>query len=165
MMRFVSDLGVPLPRAFSMAAEFALNSSLRTAFEDSDHIDFTRINALLDEAGANNVTLDGTTLGFALREAIKRLSEEFLENSDNLELMKKLEAAAGLARSLPFDVNVWRSQNYYYQMLQKIYPAWLEKALAGDSMAREWVYHFVALGQNLSVKVDSPALSGFRKVS
>lgn len=165
MMRFVSDLGVPLPRAFSMAAEFALNSSLRTAFEDSDNIDFTRIDALLDEAGANNVTLDGTTLGFALREAIKRLSEEFLENSDNLELMKKLEAAAGLARSLPFDVNVWRSQNHYYQMLQKIYPAWLEKALAGDSMAREWVYHFVALGQNLSVKVDTPALSGFRKVS
>ncbi|OLC37506.1 MAG: glycoside hydrolase, partial [Acidobacteria bacterium 13_1_40CM_56_16] len=165
MMRFVSDLGVPLPRAFSMAAEFALNSSLRTAFEDSDHIDFTRINALLDEAGANNVTLDGTTLGFALREAIKRLSEEFLENSDNLELMKKLEAAAGLARSLPFDVNVWRSQNHYYQMLQKIYPAWLEKAMAGDSMVREWVYHFVALGQNLSVKVDTPALSGFRKVS
>jgi len=30
---------------------------------------------------------------------------------------------------------------------------------------REWVYHFVALGQNLSVKVDTPALSGFRKVS
>ena len=165
MMRFVSDLGVPLPRAFSMAAEFALNSSLRTAFEDSDNIDFTRINALLDEAGANNVTLDGTTLGFALREAIQRMSEKFLENSDNLELMKKLEAAAGLARSLPFDVNVWRSQNHYYQMLQKIYPAWLEKALAGDSMAREWVYHFVALGQNLSVKVDTPALSGFRKVS
>ena len=165
MMRFVSDLGVPLPRAFSMAAEFALNSSLRTAFEDSDNIDFTRIDALLDEAGANNVTLDGTTLGFALREAIQRMSEKFLENSDNLELMKKLEAAAGLARSLPFDVNIWRSQNHYYQMLQKIYPAWLEKALAGDSMAREWVYHFVALGQNLSVKVDTPALSGFRKVS
>src|SRR5207248_5797071 len=27
MMRFVSDLRAPLPRAFSMAAEFALNSS------------------------------------------------------------------------------------------------------------------------------------------
>jgi len=165
MMRFVSDLGVPLPRAFSMAAEFALNSSLRAAFEDSDNLDFTRINALLDEARANNVTLDGTTLGFALQEAIKRVSEQLLENSDNLELMKKLEAAAGLARSLPFDVNVWRSQNYYYQMLQKIYPAWLEKALAGDSMAREWVDHFVALGRNLSVKADTSALSGFRKVS
>src|SRR5207248_6630068 len=70
MMRFVSDLRVPLPRAFSMAAEFALNSSLRSALEDSDNLDFTRINALLDEAHANNVTLDDTTLGFALRKTI-----------------------------------------------------------------------------------------------
>src|SRR5207302_9759252 len=88
MMRFVSDLRAPLPRAFSMAAEFALNSSLRASFEDVDNLDFTRINALLDEARANNVTLDGETLGFALRKAIKRLSEQFLENADNLELMK-----------------------------------------------------------------------------
>ncbi len=165
MMRFVSDLKVPLPRAFSMAAEFALNSSLRAAFEDSENLDFTRINALLDEARANNVTLDSTTLGFALWKTIKRLSEQFLENSDNLELMKKLEAAAGLARSLPFDMNVWRSQNNYYQMLQKIYPARLEQALANDPIAHEWVEHFVALGRNLSVKIEPPSLPEPRKVS
>src|SRR5262249_39015770 len=47
MMRFVTDLHVPLPRAFSIAAEFALNSSLREAFEDFENLDFTRINALL----------------------------------------------------------------------------------------------------------------------
>ena len=165
MMRFVSDLRVPLPRAFSMAAEFALNSSLRSAFEDSDNLDFTRINALLDEARANNVTLDNTTLGFALRKTIKRLSEQFLENSDNVELMKRLEAAAGLARSLAFEVNAWRSQNNFYQLLQKIYPAWLERASANDPDAREWVEHFVALGRNLSVKIEPPALPELRKVS
>src|SRR5438034_1964524 len=75
MMRFVSDLRAPLPRAFSMAAEFALNSSLRTAFEDAENFDFTRINALLEEARVNNVQLDGQTLGFALRKTIKRLSD------------------------------------------------------------------------------------------
>jgi alpha-amylase/alpha-mannosidase (GH57 family) len=165
MMRFVSDLRAPLPRAFSMAAEFALNASLRTAFEYVDHLDFTRISALLDEARTNNVTLDGATLGFALRKTIKRLSEQFLENSANLELMKKLEAAAGVARSLPFEVNVWRTQNNYYQMLQKLYPAWLERALANDPAGREWVEHFVALGRNLSVKIEPPALPELRKAS
>jgi alpha-amylase/alpha-mannosidase (GH57 family) len=165
MMRFVSDLRAPLPRAFSMAAEFALNSNLRAAFEDADNLDFTRINALLDEARMNNVTLDGATLGFALRRTIKRLSEQLLENPDDLELMKKLEAAAGLARALPFEVNVWRTQNNYYQMLQKIYPAWLEKARADDSTAREWVEHFIALGGKLSVKVELPAMPELRKAS
>src|SRR4030095_16387231 len=47
MMRFIADLNVPPPRAFSMAAEFALNSSLRAAFEDPEHLDLGRVNTLL----------------------------------------------------------------------------------------------------------------------
>jgi hypothetical protein len=79
--------------------------------------------------------------------------------------MKKLETAAGLARSLPFEVNVWRSQNNYYQMFQKLYPGWLEKALADDAGAREWVEHFVALGRNLAVKVELPAMPELQRAS
>jgi alpha-amylase/alpha-mannosidase (GH57 family) len=165
MMRFVTDLRAPMPRAFSMAAEFALNSSLRAAFEDSENLDFNRINALLDEARTNNVQLDGATLGFALRKTLRRLSEQLLENSDNPELMKKLEAASALARTLPFEVNVWRTQNNFYQMLQKIYPARLEKALADDPAAREWVEHFVGLGKDLYIKVEVPALPELQKAS
>ena len=157
MMRFVADLRIPLPRPFSIAAEFALNSSLRTAFEDVDNLDFGRIHALIGEARAQGVSLDGATLGFALRRTIKRMSEQLLENPDDLQLMKKLEAAAGIARTLPFEVNVWRAQNNYYQMLQKIYPERLQKALAGNG-SREWIEHFVALGRNLAVSVEAPAL-------
>jgi hypothetical protein len=158
MMRFMTDLRVPPPRAFSMAAEFALNSSLRTAFLDIENVDFSRITALLDEARTQGVTLDGTTLGFALRKAIKKLSERLLEDQDNLDLMKKLEAAAGLARTLPFDVNIWRAQNNYYHMLHNACPAQAEKAVQGDVTAREWIEHFAALGRNLSVKVETPAM-------
>ena len=157
MMRFVADLNVPPPRAFSMAAEFALNSSLRAAFEDPE-LDLARINTILDEAGRDDVTLDGETLGFALRRAIKRLSERLLENPGDLELMKKLEAAAGLARSLPFEVNVWRAQNSYYHLLQNTYPEWVQKMSQGDRIAEDWIKHFIGLGRNLSIKVDEPAV-------
>jgi len=149
MMRFLSDLRAPLPRAFSIGAEFALNSNLRNSF---DNLDFDRINGLLEEARSQRVSLDDATLAFALRKTIKRLSEQFLENPDDIELMKKFEAAAGLARSLPFEVNVWRAQNNYYEMLQKVFPA---RRDAGD---REWVEHFAALGRNLAVKTDELAM-------
>jgi len=165
MMRFVNDLRVPLPRAFSMAAEFALNSNLRTAFEDIENLDFTRINTLIEEARAQNVSLDGATLGFALRKTIRRLSEQLLENPDDRELMKKLESAAGIARSLPFEVNVWRAQNNYYQLLQKLYPERAEKAAAGDAAAREWIEHFMAVGQNLAVKVEPPTVPELQAAS
>ena len=165
MMRFVSDLRIPLPRAFSIAAEFAINSSVRTAFEDIENLDFTRINTLIEEARAEGVSLDEATLGFALRKTIKKLSEQVLESPDNLELMKKLEAAAGVARRLPFDVNVWRAQNNYYQMLQKVFPERVQNATQGDAAAREWVEHFVALGKNLTVKVDTPVMSELQVAS
>src|SRR6185295_18151042 len=89
MMRFLADLRVPFPRAFSIAAEFALNSSLRAAFEDIENVDFARINTMIEGARVQGVPLDGATLGFALRKTIKRLSEQFLENPDDLGLMKK----------------------------------------------------------------------------
>src|SRR4030095_505238 len=151
MMRLVSDLHIPMPRAFSISSEFALNSNLRTAFEDLEDLDFTRIYTLIEEARTQNVTLDGATLGFALRRTIKRLSEQFLENPDDLHLMKKLESAAGVARSLPFEVNIWRAQNHYYQMLQKIYPERLARVMEGDTTDRDWIEHFVALGRNLAM--------------
>jgi alpha-amylase/alpha-mannosidase (GH57 family) len=157
MMRFVVDLHVPLPRAFQMAAEFALNGSLRSAFENSDSMDFARINAQLDEARAANVSLDGATLGFALKNTIKRLSERLLATPEDLHLIKTLEAAAALTKTLPFEVDVARAQNNYYEMLQKVFPEQLEKALTGDAAAKAWVDHFSALGNNLSIKVDQPA--------
>ena len=74
------------------------------------------------------------------------------------EVMKKFEAAAGLAQALPFDVNVWRAQNNYYALLQKLYPERLESAMQGKGHAREWVEHFIQLGLNLAVKVEMPAM-------
>jgi alpha-amylase/alpha-mannosidase (GH57 family) len=165
MMRFMADLRVPQPRAFLMAAEFAINSSLRAALEDVENLDFERIHSLLQEARSTNVQLDGETLGYALRKTIKRLSEQFRENSDDIDLMKKLEAAAGVARSLPFEVNVWRTQNTYYQVLQQIYPQWLDKAMHADETALEWVDHFIALGKNLAVKVDQPPVPALQAAS
>jgi alpha-amylase/alpha-mannosidase (GH57 family) len=158
MMRFVSDLAVPQPRAFQIAAEFALNSSLRTAFEDADNLDFSRINALLDEARVEKVPLDGATLGFALKATIKKLADQFSERSGDLELLKRLEAAAGVARNIPFEVDVSRTQNVYYDMLQNVVPEYTAKASSGDASAREWVNHFFTLGENLAMKVDRPAL-------
>jgi alpha-amylase/alpha-mannosidase (GH57 family) len=158
MMRFVSDLRVPLPRAFSIAAEFALNSNLRRTFEDVENLDFMRIQTLIGEAKAQGIILDSPTLAFALRRTIKKLSEQLLEDPGDLELIKKLEGAAGLARRLPFEINVWRAQNNYYQLLRKTYPDRAEAAVQGDEDAREWVEHFVALGRNLGVNVEAPAL-------
>jgi alpha-amylase/alpha-mannosidase (GH57 family) len=165
MLRFLTDLNVPSPRVFTNAAEFALNSSLRNIFEHPDNLDFNRIPSLLDEARANSVALDGDTLGFALRKSLKTISEQLLENPSDLQLILKLEAAAALARKLPFEVNIRKPQNHYYAIMQNVLPAYLERARSGDSDSKEWVSHFLALGRNLSVSVKRFESEALRMVS
>jgi alpha-amylase/alpha-mannosidase (GH57 family) len=165
MMRFLGDLRVPLPRAFLTAAEFALNSSLRNMFEDSENLDLAKINPLLEESGRLNIDLDATTLGFALRKTIKRMSERLLENPGDLQLMMKLEMAAGLARRLPFEVNIWKAQNNYYSMLHNIYPQFVDRHRAGDTEAQDWMSHFLGLGRNLSVSLRRTELVQVRKAA
>jgi alpha-amylase/alpha-mannosidase (GH57 family) len=165
MMRFLADLGVRLPRAFQTAAEFALNSGLRTAFEDPDNIEFGRINSLLNESRTINIPLDGQTLGFALRKSIKRMSEQLLDNPCDLQLMTRLEATAGLAKDLPFEVNIWKAQNNYYIILQRLLPEFLERADLGNPEAREWVTHFLNLGSHLSVSANQFQRAHVQKAS
>jgi alpha-amylase/alpha-mannosidase (GH57 family) len=163
MMRFLGDLRAPLPRAFQTAADFALNSSLRSAFEDPDNLDFARIEALLDESRTFNIRLDGATLGFALRKNIKRMSERLFENPSDLQLMVRLEAAVGLAKTLPFEVNIWRAQNNYYLMLRRLLPELRAQARAGQVQAQQWVNHFLALGRNLSVSTHQLEMAQVQK--
>jgi hypothetical protein len=158
MMRFVSDLRVPLPRAFQMAGEFALNSSLRAAFEDADNLDLARINALVEEVGSEKVPLDNATLGFTVKKALKRLAQQLSENPNDLEAVKKLDDAVQMARKLPFEVNLWSPQNDYYDVLQKVFPKRVQEAADGDATAKKWVERFMTLGNNLSIKVDQPDL-------
>jgi alpha-amylase/alpha-mannosidase (GH57 family) len=157
MMRFMADLRIPLPRAYQVAADFALNSSLRHAFSDPDDLDFTRINTLLDEVRTNNVTLEGVALGFVLKKTLRRLSEEFAADPEDMELLLKFETAARLAKELPFEVNVWRAQNNFYVMMQRILPDKESRAMSGDGTAQTWVDHFLQLGRNLSMKVAVPS--------
>jgi hypothetical protein len=140
-----------------------LNSSLRSAFEDPDNLDFARIEALLDESRTFNIRLDGATLGFALRKNIKRMSERLFENPSDLQLMVRLEAAVGLAKTLPFEVNIWRAQNNYYLMLQRLLPELRAQARAGQVQAQQWVNHFLALGRNLSVSTHQLEMAQVQK--
>jgi alpha-amylase/alpha-mannosidase (GH57 family) len=153
LMRFVATIGMPLPKRLEMAAEFTLNNDLRRVFED-DALDFDRINALVEEARIAGVPFDAPTLDFALRKTLERLGERLSEEPGDLELLWKLERGVGLARSLPFEVVLWRVQNLYYNLALTVYPQYREKASLGDEEAQAWLGHFKNLGGNLMVATD-----------
>jgi alpha-amylase/alpha-mannosidase (GH57 family) len=151
LMRFLVAQELPLPRAFRMAAEFALNRDLRTAL--TGELELERARALLEEAGAVRVKLDGEGLGYAVERALQRLAQTFLEHPRDVERLERWMEMAELTEALPFDVNLWKTQNVFYDLLNTVYPSVRERAEAGDEPARRWLALFTALGERLWVAV------------
>jgi alpha-amylase/alpha-mannosidase (GH57 family) len=153
LMRFLADLGMPLPRAFHTAAELVLNAGLRQAFQ-GEKVDPPRVAALLDEVRVWQVDLDTAGLSYTLKQTIERLAERFREQFAELTLLQRLEAAVDMARSLPFEVDLWKAQNAYYELLRSTGPKYRAKAVQGDERAQAWVDSFIMLGDKLGVRTE-----------
>ncbi len=146
-MRFLTDMGNPLPRAFHSAAEFILNTDLRRALS-GETLDVERIKGLLEETRAWNVELDTEGLSYLLQQTLRGMMAGFVSNPDDIFLLNSLVAAVELARSTPFAVDLWKVQNLYYEMLQTTYPEYRKRTKAD----REWLTQFASLGEKLSIR-------------
>jgi alpha-amylase/alpha-mannosidase (GH57 family) len=152
LMRFVADLGIPLPRAFHTAAEFVVNAELRRGVE-AETLDPDRIRSWLHEARRWNVPLDEAELRFALERTLERMADAWRAEPGAVETLAALDAAVALVRELPFEVELWKLQNVYYEIARTLYPARHAEAEAGDEPARAWTAAFAALGDRLRVRL------------
>jgi hypothetical protein len=64
-----------------------------------------------------------------------------------------LYEAATLLLHLPFYVDLWKVQNYYYEVLQRQHPQQLVAQRAGDEAAQQWIERFQSLGELLRIKL------------
>ena len=155
LMRFITGLGIPLPKGFSTAADFVWNNQMRVALEQPP-FDEKRVLSLLDSARLEGIVLDRAMLEFAGRQSIERLAES-LSAEPSLAALEKFHAAAGMLPHLPFDVNLWKVQNLFYRLLRQ-YGAQEKAANGGDDAARRWIAYFRDIGHLLRVKLpDEPA--------
>ncbi len=152
-MRFLIDMGIPLPEPLPCTAEFVLNFYLHQAFE-SGEIDPEAIQTLVVEARALKVNLDGVSLEYTLRLTLERLAAGFREAPGDFSALRQLAAAVSLAKAMPFEVMLWKVQNIYYEMARTVLPEWRWKAEHGEAAAKDWLAIFLPLGRDLSVKVD-----------
>jgi alpha-amylase/alpha-mannosidase (GH57 family) len=151
MMRFLTEIGNPLPKALLSAAEFILNTDLHRELS-GESLDVERIEGLLDDAWSWNAALDTEGLAYLLQQTLERMINRFASTPEDLDLLKDLVAAVTLALSVPLVVNLGKVQNLYYEMLQTTYPRFQRKAQQGDTVAVEWNSQFISLGEKLSIR-------------
>jgi alpha-amylase/alpha-mannosidase (GH57 family) len=148
LLRYLTQSGVAAPPALAIAANFAINSSLRRAIE-ADNFDLAEIEALFTRAAADQITLDIPVLAFTAAERMKRamVALEAAASTDQ-SMMAALRTALAVAtglRSMPFDVNLWQAQNI-----------WNDLFLRSDRnyWSPEWKLAFKKLGEALYIRVD-----------
>ena len=153
LMRFITSLGTPMPREFAAAVEYAINSLLRRACSNEE-LDGERIQNLLREAQASNVSLDKTTLEFLLRRKVETLAGRFAADPSSPEKLNDLRSALKIVKQMPFAVNLWQAQNHVYAIQSGLYQRTKRKAQRGDTKAQQWVDGYLALSELLSLRVQ-----------
>ncbi|HTO77393.1 MAG TPA: DUF3536 domain-containing protein [Thermoanaerobaculia bacterium] len=142
LMRFLADLGSPLPRVFRATAELIANAALREAL-GTPALDGAAIAAILEEAHREKIPLDAETLEYAVRQRLDAFARDFAEQPEDLARLETLRRAVELSRRFPFPVRLWRVQNVYWRVRES------QPEGARDAAWRE---AFAALGELLSVR-------------
>ncbi|MFA5308880.1 MAG: DUF3536 domain-containing protein [Dehalococcoidales bacterium] len=153
-MRFLSELGGPVPRAFHSAAELIINIDLHRAV-NGGAVDVESVRSLIDTAGKWQIIVDGEGIGYDLKLTLEKMMAALAAAPADTDRLKKLGEAITLARGLPFPVDLWKVQNLYWEMLGKDYAVLQLKAGRGDAAARQWVKAFAGLGNDLSLRVGT----------
>jgi hypothetical protein len=152
LIRFLAGSGTPRPQVLSVAADLCLNAKFRRVLQ-GEGLDPEVVRPLLEEARLAGATLDATALGLALAANIESLAEQLLEEPDDLSRLEMLNKAAQLVRTLPFEVNLWKTQNICYKILHARCSNSKENAGRGDQIAQEQLRHYTALAENFLLRL------------
>jgi hypothetical protein len=151
-MRFLSDLGSPVPKAFHAAAELILNIDLHRAVS-GDALDTENILNLVDTTRSWKVDIDNEGIGYEFKENLVRMMAALVETPGDIDILHNLGEAVSLAIQMPFTVDLWKVQNLYWSILQTGYSEFKQKAERNDRQAVEWVKDFNSLGKLLKIRV------------
>lgn len=140
------------PPALAIAANFAINASLRHAIE-AENFDAAAIAALFLRAATDHVAVDTPALNFAAAERIKRAMvqlEATVKAGQPPDAALRTALAIALAlHTMPFDVNLWQAQNIWNELFRRE---------DRSACSAECKLAFKKLGEALYICVDQLAI-------
>jgi hypothetical protein len=157
VMDSLKNLGIPMPKAISVAAEYVLNAELSTIFNDT-YPNVERLEYLVKEMKKWSVPVDKETIGFRIGTWLTSALEDLQHRPDDTQHLETCVRAVNIIEPLSLIIPLWNAQNAYLLVEKKAYSMMKERADRGDVSAQQWLDFFLKLGYFLKVKVplDSP---------
>jgi alpha-amylase/alpha-mannosidase (GH57 family) len=175
LLHFLSQSGLQMPQALTLAATFAVNAGLRRAL-DSEPIDDVQVRTYLALAKADNVPMEKARLSYIADQKMKRamvaLHQEVMDEEAQPATIEDALLVARTLQDLPFDLNLWQAQNLWYDAYRKLRAAPVSAATgraAGAQTASEgtdaevrapagWEERFMEIGRLLGISVGELVL-------
>ena len=144
LMQFLASIRAPLPHILRVTAEFVLNSRLRAALS-SENLNIGEIQELLNTVRREGIELDTPGLAFVLKKTINRMGEE-LEAELTLKNLARFDEALSVLKMVPFEVDLWRTQNMFFELLQRA-------PQIEEFQNEEAQRHLISIGERLGLYV------------
>ncbi len=147
LLHFLSEAQVPRPSALALAANFAINVTLRRAIE-SDPIDTAQVRASLALAAQDHVELDRQELSFTADARMRDAMAAMAAQPNSRTTLESALAVAQALELLPFPANIWQAQNIWHGLA--VAPAGVLELPSREA--------FRALGRALAISVEAMEL-------
>ena len=152
LMKFLLSAGAPLPPALELARDTVLHSDIRRQLE-AEPLDLVHLQGMVQEAREHDSRILDAHISYVVKNRMEQLMQQLAHQPADLERMQALEGLAELVMPLPLGLNLWKVQNTYWEMLQRVLPEFRQRAQAGDQPAQIWLTQFLSLGDRLGFAV------------
>jgi alpha-amylase/alpha-mannosidase (GH57 family) len=149
LLRYLSLTGMPKPQSLMLAAQFSLSTQLRKLLTE-DPFDAAAIRRLAAQTSADQVALDAVDLAYLANQRMLRAMRQVEQQPEDAESLKLALEILETLRTLPFEIDLWETQNRWYQVWRQNH---LEESnrKAHDQPCHEELRE---LGFRLNIEVD-----------
>ncbi len=145
LISFLREMNTPSPAILRVSAEFALGNEIRRSLTAEDP-DLEKIRILAATATKDRVALSPSVKA-AVGQRLDVLLDRWRGDPLQMKILSELESIVAILRLPPFEIDLWRAQNVYFDLLGTL------ETLGPLSLDGDWVKHFRSLGESLNIVV------------
>jgi alpha-amylase/alpha-mannosidase (GH57 family) len=152
VVRVLKELRVPLPKVLGHTISLMFAKDLLDALS-SDKPDLERLKKLIGEVREFTLEIDKETISFVVRQKVDGLMDAVYHNNTDSAVLERTAEFLETVAPLQLQFDLWKAQNTFFEVRDKVYQNIQSRAASGDAQARRWLDEFKRLGEGLKVKV------------
>jgi alpha-amylase/alpha-mannosidase (GH57 family) len=154
LAKFMQTVHAPPPPALEAVFDMVLHGDVRKAIE-AEKPDLDRLRGLLHSAAAHNGRVLDEDISYAVKSRLERLIQDLGAQPEDIARIGAIQQFAEAVMPVNLGLNLWKVQDIYWDLLQKVAPNFRAKAQGGDEASREWLSQFARLGEKLGFAVEA----------